>query len=165
MKVLAITGESGVGKTHISKILSKGKEFNLIKSYTTRKQRKEEKNNSDHIFVNQTTIDNIYNHYDIVASSTINDTLYWSTREQFKENSINVYVVDSVAYEELTYTTWDVKLVFVHTENPTRENKIHIPVGIFDYVDFYFDNNDHHNTFRTIAKLIKKMKNQWSWQV
>ena len=163
MKVLCITGENGVGKSHLANLLNKGAGFNMIKSYTTRDKRGVDE--EDHIFVDEKDIGDVYSKYDVVASSDINGGLYWATREQFKDDVVNVYVVDSEGYEDLLQHNWDVRLVFVRADVPARENTTHIPVGLFDYVDYYFDNSDHEQTFRQVANLIRKMNDEWSWEV
>ena len=93
MMVLLLMGESGAGKTTVSKALRNNYYyFNLIKSYTTRFRRSIE--DRDHIFIRKHNL--LYKMFneDFVASTVINGELYCSFPNQFEEDKINVYTVD-----------------------------------------------------------------------
>lgn len=93
MKVLLLVGDSGTGKTTIAKALYQDYDyFNIIKSYTTRFRRNIE--DRDHIFIRKhNLLYKMFNEY-FVASTIINGELYCAFPNQFKEDKINVYVVD-----------------------------------------------------------------------
>lgn len=93
MMILLLLGQSGTGKTTISKALNNNYHyFNLIKSYTTRFRRSIE--DRDHIFIRKHNL--LYKMFneDVVASTVIDGELYCSFPNQFEENKINIYTVD-----------------------------------------------------------------------
>ena len=51
MKILLLTGESGVGKTTIAKRLCEENQFHEVRSVSTRQPRNEEDN--DHFYINK----------------------------------------------------------------------------------------------------------------
>lgn len=93
MMILLLLGDSGSGKTTISKALQNDYNyFNIVKSYTTRFRRNI--NDKDHIFVRKHNL--LYKMFneDFVASTIINGEIYCSFPEQFNEDVINIYTVD-----------------------------------------------------------------------
>ena len=91
--ILLLLGDSGSGKTTISKALQNNYNyFRIVKSYTTRFRRSI--NDRDHIFVRKHNL--LYKTFneDFVASTIINGELYCSFPDQFNENIINIYTVD-----------------------------------------------------------------------
>lgn len=93
MMILLLLGDSGSGKTTISKALQNNYNyFRIVKSYTTRFRRSI--NDRDHIFVRKHNL--LYKMFneDFVASTIINGELYCSFPDQFNENIINIYTVD-----------------------------------------------------------------------
>lgn len=93
MMVLLLLGESGAGKTTIAqKLCHDYSNFNIVKSYTTRFRRNIE--DKDHIFVHKRNL--LYKMFNekFVASTIINKKLYCSFPNQFKDDIINIYIVD-----------------------------------------------------------------------
>lgn len=93
MMILLLLGDSGSGKTTISKALQNNHNyFRIVKSYTTRFRRSI--NDRDHIFVRKHNL--LYKMFNenFVASTIINGELYCSFPDQFSENVINIYTVD-----------------------------------------------------------------------
>ena len=118
MKILLLTGGSGTGKTTIAKALHNNYHcFNLIKSYTTRFRRNIE--DRDHIFVRKHNL--LYKMFNepIVASTVINGELYTSFPNQFKDDYINVYIVDDKGIFDVvnTYDKKDILIVRLKRDN------------------------------------------------
>lgn len=93
MMILLLLGDSGSGKTTISKALQNNHNyFRIVKSYTTRFRRSID--DRDHIFVRKHNL--LYKMFneDFVASTIINGELYCSFPDQFSEDVINIYTVD-----------------------------------------------------------------------
>lgn len=91
--ILLIMGESGSGKTTVSKALANNYSyFNIIKSYTTRFRRSIY--DRDHTFIRKHNL--LYKMFNekFVASTIINKEIYCAFPNQFKENMINIYTVD-----------------------------------------------------------------------
>lgn len=103
MMILLLLGDSGVGKTTISKALQNNYYyFNIVKSYTTRFRRSID--DKDHIFIRKHNL--LYKMFNekFVASTIINGEIYCSFPEQFQEGVINIYTVDDKgAFDVINY--------------------------------------------------------------
>lgn len=158
--IVLIVGDSGSGKSSIVKsIANKMSDINVIKSYTTRPRRNEFDN--DHTFINSK--EEIKD--EIVASTEINGYFYGASKSQFKENKINLYIVDDKG-------VMDVKKYFVDEDILTvrinrNDKKIKIPayrknreimkLGI--KYDKEIDNNDHLlDAVNGLMECIRKYK-------
>ena len=92
MKILLICGASGSGKSSVAyELCHQFPGYNLIRSYTDRPRRHQE---FDHTFIDKQTMDYIPMKK-VVAFTKIGDYRYCSLYDQFVEDKINVYVVDS----------------------------------------------------------------------
>lgn len=114
MKIMIylVLGKSGSGKSTIINNLKQENikpKINIIKSYTTRKQRDME--DTDHTFINKKDIKKYEK--DIVASSWINDEFYFATKQQFKKDYANIYIVDKKGIEDIKKTLNDEDFVVV----------------------------------------------------
>ena len=159
MKIILLAGASGSGKTTIAKELCKDNRYNFISSYTDRPMR--EKNEFGHIFVKANYMDIILDNENIVAQTKISEYRYCSTEEQFDEDKINVYIVDSFGIN-------DTIKFFPHSDMMTiliRRNKIEVDcvreirdvhVPIRDDVDFVVDND---TKIESAVALIKTLVN------
>lgn len=92
--VLLLNGESGVGKTTIAKRLCEKRNYNYIKSYTTRSPRDE--NDDEHIYVENEVAVGMLMNEDVMASTVFGGYVYFTLAEQFKDDMVNVYVVDDL---------------------------------------------------------------------
>ena len=95
MIIIAIVGNSGVGKTSLVEQLCKEKNyFNLINSFTDRPVRNE-KTDIGHVFVNKLFMDEIFDDEEVVAKTTFGNYRYCSMRYQFLSAYYNLYIVDN----------------------------------------------------------------------
>lgn len=98
--IFLIIGKSGSGKSTIINNLKQENiipKINIIKSYTTRKQRDSE--DIDHTFIQKKDIRKYRK--DIVASSWIDDEFYFATSKQFKPDVANIYIVDEKGIQDM----------------------------------------------------------------
>ena len=153
MKIFLISGESGSGKTTIVNQLP----YNIIKSYTTRSKRDDILDN-DHTFIKRMDIGKFY---DLVAISYINGEFYFATKEQFKDDEINIYtvddkgIIDTLNYfkEEEVYT---VKIVRdnININKDRMDRKI---LRYFNDYDYVLINNS--SIKDSVDKLIRWIEN------
>lgn len=96
--VIAIVGNAGSGKTHMSEFLQDKLNIPVIVSYTTRPMRKGEVNGKDHIFINDRPLPP---KSEMLAYTLYGKQHYFSLFSQIPENGICSYVIDEISLEEL----------------------------------------------------------------
>ena len=100
--IFCLIGRSGSGKTVVSKKLEK-KGYNVVQSYTTRKQR--EPNEFGHVFMSFTSQKEQNQYIEmlgdwVIAFEEIHNDKYWSEMHQF-HNHINIYSISPRGVELL----------------------------------------------------------------
>ena len=157
MKIILITGMSGSGKTTIAKELCKDDRYNFVASYTDRPMR--EKNEFGHTFVKTNYMDIILEDEDIVAQTKISEYRYCATKEQFDENKINVYIVDSFGINDTinSFPHSDMMTILIRRNDIEvdciREARdVHVPIR--DDVDFVIDNDGKVDSAVTLIKIL-----------
>lgn len=102
-KVYCVMGRTASGKTELAKQVAKDLGLELLKSYTTRKPRKEEIGNPDidHVFISDEEADTMLSNPDVevIAYTEINNVRYFATLEQLKHSDF--YVIDPLGYKHL----------------------------------------------------------------
>lgn len=126
MKVLLITGESGVGKTTFAKYLKENYGYNIVHSYTTRPKRDE--NDNDHIFISHNTAKEMMKKTkEIVAHTKINGEHYFTTVYDFKLGKPNAYIVDGKGISDVkkNCSNWDITILKMTTnENHAPKERL-----------------------------------------
>lgn len=156
MKILLLTGSSGVGKTRIAGELSNDERFHLIRSFTDRPRRSGSMY-SDHQFVSKTIMKFILT-YDLVASTTVDGYNYCATFQQFDDTKINVYVVDKNGVDDVKESFKDAEIfsVLIIRNNinidQTRKDR-HIVIPKSKDVDFVLENN---SDIQSVVEIFKQ---------
>ena len=99
--VYCVIGRTASGKTELVKRVAKGLGLTVLKSYTTRPMRVEEKKKGvslDHIFISKEKAKKLLKG-DVVAKTKINGHVYFATLEQLRE--ADFYIIDPNGYESL----------------------------------------------------------------
>lgn len=133
-RIINLVGASGTGKTTIAKHL-KGKGFNIIKSYTTRKPRRE--NEWGHIFIRGNwevvdlfcAIDRRGNDIEIpkgnmIAYKNLYRDHYFATKEQYQGKGTSIYIVDPDGAEQVKRDVDDAEVITIAL-NADKENRMH----------------------------------------
>lgn len=161
MKILLITGQSGVGKSTIVKYLLEYDGYKNIKSFTDRPQRREERDGfSNHIFVNHDRLAAFSsNNNDIVASTQIDKYTYCTFQYQFDKDMINVYIVDLPGMNQVIdfFPHADIMTVLIRRNDIEIENfrqgrNLRVPAR--DDVHFCLDNNGPIENVKTLAGVL-----------
>ena len=93
-------GRTCSGKSSIAKGVSKKLGLRVVKSYTTRPPRDNEKNGkSDHYFISEDEFDMLGSVYGFVAETEINNVKYATTYDELERSDI--YVIDPNGAENL----------------------------------------------------------------
>lgn len=161
MKIILICGLSGSGKTSIAKGVIKkfGDKFNFINSYTDRAKRSSKE--WGHEFVSPSIMDALLSDADIVASTKINEYRYCSTKNQFDENKINLYIVDTYGINDTieAFPYAEIMVVLVDRESINvdciREGR-DINVPLQQDVDFIINNN---GTLESSIEMLNALTN------
>lgn len=93
---LFIIGRSGRGKDTLANYLADEKGMKVLKSYKVGKPKYE--GDDAHIFITEEDLKN-YPEEDMVASTILNDTMYFATKKQYDESDI--YIIDPHGFYEL----------------------------------------------------------------
>lgn len=118
-KLFCVLGETASGKTTLVERLCKETGMKQIISYTTRKRRVGESDN--HLFVDDTTYEEMKNNNQIAAYTQIGDFKYWSTTNQLYENDL--YVVDAIGLktlEDLRLEDLDLCSIYINVPTEVR---------------------------------------------
>ena len=157
MKILLISGSSGVGKTRIGLELAKDSKFNFIQSFTDRPHRPGE-HKGDHQFVSKDFMKFILT-YDIAAYTCIDNYHYCVTFSQFVDDKINVYIVDKNGADNIKQNFKDAQICSVlvirddiNIDQIRKDRNIVIPKS--DEVDIVLENNTK------IIEVVENLKQE-----
>lgn len=121
-KIICLVGESGSGKSTIAELLEK-EGYNYIKSYTTRPRRIEDE--KGHIFVEEEYFKAKYKGSDykneLIAYTEFHGYRYWSTKSQYKDKGISIYVVEPRGAVELKNYITDCKVIVIYLKADKEE--------------------------------------------
>lgn len=162
MKIVLISGMSGAGKTSICQNLINryDDKFHFVNSYTDRPRR--DKQEWGHEFVSSSMMDIILNCEErLVASTKIDTYRYCSTKDQFSDDKINLYIVDIYGINDtyLAFPDAQIMTILVNKRDIEvdciREGR-DINVPLREDVDFVVDNN---GTIESSANLVNTLVN------
>lgn len=154
--IVLIVGDSGSGKSTIVRYVEKNMDnVNIVKSYTTRPKRN--KYDNDHTFIK--SVDEIKG--DIVASTEIDGYFYGASENQFKENKINLYIVDDKGVVDVKNYFKNKNILTVHINRLNIEVPIDRKNRKIKKLDIEYDEeiyNDDHilDAVRGLMECIKK---------
>ena len=154
--IVLIVGDSGSGKSTIVRYVEKNMDnVNIVKSYTTRPKRN--KYDNDHTFIK--SVDEIKG--DIVASTEIDGYFYGASENQFKENKINLYIVDDKGVVDVKNYFKNKNILTVHINRLNIEVPVNRKNRKIKKLDIEYDEeiyNDDHilDAVRGLIECIKK---------
>ena len=97
-RVLLVNGGSGVGKSTVVGMLCEEWDcFEQVMSITSRKRRGED---DDHVFMGRDEVKGLIESDEVVDWTEVGGELYCTTLGCFKEDKINVYIVDDEGVEK-----------------------------------------------------------------
>ena len=96
-KLYLVMGRTASGKSSLTKEVAKKLNMTVLKSYTTRPMREDDKKNADHIFIKTEDVSKYKEH--IAAYTKICEYEYFSTKEQLL--SSDFYIIDPIGYYNL----------------------------------------------------------------
>lgn len=105
--VFCLVGESSSGKDSIANLLEK-KGYKILKSYTTRPKRKEEK--ETHIFITDEEVNQYKD--DIIAYTRIGNYQYFATKQQLFDSDI--YIIDPYGLRSLKNNNKDIRFITIY---------------------------------------------------
>ena len=147
MKIVLIAGDSGTGKTTLSRILCQQYPdiYNFINGYTDREQR--DTDEWGHFFVGPEYMRHLLSKCDIAAQTKIQNAQDCTLRTQFDDVKINIYIVDKKGMDDVaqSFPKADIITVLIKREqydiDIERKNRNVIIPDEFD-VDFVINNDD-----------------------
>ena len=104
--IFAIVGESGAGKTTLQDRLEK-KGLNVVKGCSTRKMRKGEKEGNPYEFVSRAKYTKDLFQKKIIESIEYNGNVYYTKKEEFVPNDINIVILEPEGLKQILKTFGD----------------------------------------------------------
>lgn len=156
MKILLLTGESGVGKTTISKKLCEDNQFHEVLSFSTRQPRNAD--DMDHFYIDKEDVWDCFLGGDIVASTIFGGEVYFASSNQFLEDKINVYVVDELGVlDNVNY--WlpkgaDIYIMKIVSDRECDRKHRDYQILTDEYFDLIIENDD---LDETVEKIKERM--------
>ncbi|MBC2582741.1 AAA family ATPase [Clostridium sp. DJ247] len=163
-KIICLVGESGSGKSTIAELLEKGG-YNYIQSYTTRPPRYEKE--KGHIFVHNIegyALEGFVDKKeDLIAYTVFNGYEYWTTKEQYRNKGVSIYVIDVVGMKELKEKVKDADIVVIYlkadesvraTRMYQRKNNLNPLISATNVLQYDKDILDRLSYDRKAFKLI-----------
>ena len=138
--ILAIVGMAGVGKDTAANYLKEKNGWNIISSYTNRPMREGETQGKEHIFVDHNAPEITF------AYTNYGGYDYWTDVNQFRDDVVNIYVVDEHGLKD-SYKhakelgDWKVLALMIEASREARNDR-----GI----DSNRTNRDSHRSFQSI---------------
>lgn len=136
-KIVCLIGESGSGKTTLCRLLE-DKGYNVIKSFTNRKQRCADE--YGHTFVgvvpevlSQPVVDvEEAKKQGLIAYTVFDGGAYWATVNQYRGKGTSIYVIDVAGAKELKKIITDAEVVsiYLNVESDTRFVRMYHERGI-----------------------------------
>lgn len=156
MKILLLTGESGVGKTTISKKLCEDNQFQEVISASTRQPRNSE--DKDHFYIDKEDAWDFFLNRDIVASTIFGGELYFASSSQFLDDKINVYVVDELGVLD-TVNYWlprggDIYIVKIVSDRECDRKHRDYQILADECFDLIIENDDLDKTVEKIKERL-----------
>ena len=178
--LIVLSSPSGVGKTTLSKLLSKQNNYYISVSHTTRKPRINEIDSQDYHFVNEEEFKSLIknnefleyakvfnNYYGTVKSSVINNLdkgkklifdIDWQGTEQIKEKKLKYKLITffilppskKVLYERLSNRDMKDKLVVEERMKQFSKDVLH-----WNNYDYVVINDNLENCYNEVNYLIK----------
>tara|TARA_B100001250_G_scaffold234439_1_gene201321 strand:+ start:398 stop:1030 length:633 start_codon:yes stop_codon:yes gene_type:complete len=178
--IVILSSPSGAGKTTLSKLLAKNKNFHISVSHTTRRPRNNESNGKDYFFVNleqfKSLIDKnefleyakVFNHYYGTTKTFVNKTLEkgenvvfdidWQGTEQIKEKKLNYKLITffilppskKVLFERLSNRDMKDKLIVEERMKQFNKDILH-----WKNYDFVVINDSLEKCYNEVSNLIE----------
>ena len=189
--IVILSSPSGAGKTTLSKLLAKNKNFHISVSHTTRRPRNNEEHGKDYFFVNheqfKLLIDEkefleyakVFNHYYGTTKTFVNQTLEkgenvvfdidWQGTEQIKKKNLNYRLITffilppskEVLFERLSNRDMKDKLIVEERMKQFNKDILH-----WKNYDFVVINDNLEKCYNEVNNLIettlKQSKNNYN---
>ena len=178
--IVILSSPSGAGKTTLSKLLAKNKNFHISVSHTTRRPRNNEEHGKDYFFVNheqfKLLIDEkefleyakVFNHYYGTTKTFVNQTLEkgenvvfdidWQGTEQIKKKNLNYRLITffilppskEVLFERLSNRDMKDKLIVEERMKQFNKDILH-----WKNYDFVVINDSLEKCYNEVSNLIE----------
>ena len=123
--IIILSSPSGAGKTTLSKLLSKNKNFNISISYTTRKPRNNEINGNDYYFINQENFKNLIKNNELLEHAKVFNHYYGTSRsfviENLKKGKNVIFDIDWQGTEQIKDEKLNYKMITFFILPPSKE--------------------------------------------
>lgn len=169
IKVLAIVGASGTGKSTIVENLTRliPTVFHEVLSYTDRPKRFP--NEGTHLFVDSDKMDKILENKTIVAYTEYGCYRYCASLDQFRDDKINLYIVDNQGIKDLRKCN-DVRTIVIRVyrtlSNKEIDNRRSRDTQITQRCDFEVNNEGNIlDTLKEVYNIYELCEFRALWSV
>ena len=123
--MIILSSPSGAGKTTLVRLLSQEPNFEISVSHTTRQPRKNEKQNKDYYFVNETEFNRLIKNEEFLEYAKVFNNLYGTTRtpviDKLNKGKNVLFDIDWQGADQIKNKKLDYKLITFYILPPSKK--------------------------------------------
>lgn len=163
MKIVALLGESSVGKNFIQTILEKDMGYHVMVSHSTRPIRSNEFEGQDYYFIDTEKFQNMMSNNELLEHRSYNTIqngektiwYYGLAKSEVKDNVVNIVIVDLAGFKELK-TIFKNEIIGIYITAPLENRRLRAKSRdkFFEESEFNRRAEDDEKVFKDVYKYV-----------